>query len=173
VGNALVEAIKPYVRSTRRPGADAEIGGFGGVFDLKAAGYTDPLLVSGTDGVGTKLRIAIDAGIHDTVGTQSRRTVFFVSSDLVKNNTTNALFLPVWLVFTTGIDLVAMSVNDLVVQGAEPLYFLDYYGCGKLDITVAAEVVKGIAEGCKQAGCALIGGETAEMPGMYQAGAYR
>jgi phosphoribosylamine--glycine ligase/phosphoribosylformylglycinamidine cyclo-ligase len=137
-GNALVEAIKPYVRSTRRPGADGEIGGFGGIFDLKAAGYTDPLLVSGTDGVGTKLRIAIEAGVHDTVG----------------------------------IDLVAMSVNDLVVQGAEPLYFLDYYGCGKLDVAVAAGVVKGIAAGCQQAGCALIGGETAEMPGMYQPGDY-
>ena len=163
--------IKPYVRSTRRPGADAEIGGFGGVFDLKAAGYTDPLLVSGTDGVGTKLRIAIDAGIHDTVGTQPHRTVFSVSSDLGKKKCT--VCLSVWLVFTTGIDLVAMSVNDLVVRGAEPLYFLDYYGCGKLDITVAADVVKGIAQGCKQAGCALIGGETAEMPGMYQSGAYR
>ncbi|KAI0003777.1 aminoimidazole ribonucleotide synthetase [Russula compacta] len=137
-GNTLVERIKPHVRSTRRPGADAEIGGFGGVFDLKAAGYTDPLLVSGTDGVGTKLRIALDVGLHDTIG----------------------------------IDLVAMSVNDLVVQGAEPLYFLDYYGCGKLDVAVAAEVVKGIAVGCQQAGCALIGGETAEMPGMYQSGDY-
>ncbi|KAH9178618.1 aminoimidazole ribonucleotide synthetase [Lactarius sanguifluus] len=137
-GNALVEAIKPYVRATRRSGTNAEIGGFGGVFDLKAAGYADPLLVSGTDGVGTKLRIAIDAGIHDTVG----------------------------------IDLVAMSVNDLLVQGAEPLYFLDYYACGKLDVALAADVVKGIAQGCQQAGCALIGGETAEMPGMYPPGDY-
>ncbi|KAH9081557.1 aminoimidazole ribonucleotide synthetase [Lactarius deliciosus] len=137
-GNTLVEAIKPYLRATRRTGADAEIGGFGGVFDLKAAGYADPLLVSGTDGVGTKLRIAIDAGIHDTVG----------------------------------IDLVAMSVNDLLVQGAEPLYFLDYYACGKLDVALAADVVKGIAQGCQQAGCALIGGETAEMPGMYPPGDY-
>ncbi|KAF7347630.1 Phosphoribosylformylglycinamidine cyclo-ligase [Mycena venus] len=133
-GNSLVEAIKPYVRSTRRPGADGEIGGFGGVFDLKEAGYIDPVLISGTDGVGTKLRVAVDVGVHDLVG----------------------------------IDLVAMSVNDLLVQGAEPLYFLDYYGCSKLDVGVAAQVVKGIAEGCRQAGCALIGGETAEMPGMYK-----
>ncbi|KAG5647546.1 hypothetical protein DXG03_008899 [Asterophora parasitica] len=137
-GNDLVEVIKPYVRSTRRPGADAEIGGFGGVFDLKATGYRDPVLVSGTDGVGTKLRVAVDVGIHDLVG----------------------------------IDLVAMSVNDLLVQGAEPLYFLDYYGCGKLDVTVASQVVKGIADGCRRAGCALIGGETAEMPGMYSEGDY-
>ncbi|EIW86905.1 aminoimidazole ribonucleotide synthetase [Coniophora puteana RWD-64-598 SS2] len=142
-GNSLVDAIKPFVRSTRRPGADAEIGGFGGVFDLKAAGYTDPLLVSGTDGVGTKLRVALESGIHD----------------LVEMN-------------GTGIDLVAMSVNDLLVQGAEPLYFLDYYGCSKLDVAVATEVVRGIAEGCRRAGCALIGGETAEMPGMYQADDY-
>nr|GAT48423.1 phosphoribosylformylglycinamidine cyclo-ligase [Mycena chlorophos] len=137
-GNLLVETIKPFVRATRRPGADGEIGGFGGVFDLHAAGYIDPVLVSGTDGVGTKLRVAVDTGIHDFVG----------------------------------IDLVAMSVNDLLVQGAEPLYFLDYYGCSKLDIPIAADVIKGIAEGCKQAGCALIGGETAEMPGMYQEGDY-
>jgi len=132
-GNALVEAIKPLVRATRRPGADAEIGGFGGVFDPKAAGYRDPLLVAATDGVGTKLRVAIDTGILDTVG----------------------------------IDLVAMSVNDLVVQGAEPLIFLDYFATGRLDTAAAARVVAGIAEGCRQAGCALIGGETAEMPGMY------
>ncbi|KAF5385165.1 hypothetical protein D9615_001349 [Tricholomella constricta] len=118
-GNDLVEMIKPYVRSTRRPGADAEIGGFGGVFDLKATGYIDPILVSGTDGVGTKLRVAVDVGIHDLVG----------------------------------IDLVAMSVNDLLVQGAEPLYFLDYFGCGRLDVDVASQVVKGIADGCRQAGC--------------------
>ncbi|ESK98093.1 phosphoribosylformylglycinamidine cyclo-ligase [Moniliophthora roreri MCA 2997] len=137
-GNSLVEAIKPFVRATRRRGADAEIGGFGGVFDLKATGYKDPVLVSGTDGVGTKLRVAVDIGIHDTVG----------------------------------IDLVAMSVNDLLVQGAEPLYFLDYYGCSKLEVSVATQVIKGIAEGCRQANCALIGGETAEMPGMYQLGDY-
>ncbi|KAG7098990.1 hypothetical protein E1B28_000876 [Marasmius oreades] len=137
-GNAFVEAIKPLVRSTRRKGAEAEIGGFGGVFDLKAIGYKDPVLVSGTDGVGTKLRVASDVGIHDLVG----------------------------------IDLVAMSVNDLLVQGAEPLYFMDYYGCSKLDTAVASQVVKGIAEGCRQANCALIGGETAEMPGMYQLGDY-
>ncbi|EIN14031.1 aminoimidazole ribonucleotide synthetase [Punctularia strigosozonata HHB-11173 SS5] len=137
-GNSLVEQIKPFVRATRRSGADAEIGGFGGVFDLKATGYKDPVLVSGTDGVGTKLHVAISSGIHDTVG----------------------------------IDLVAMSVNDLIVQGAEPLYFLDYFGCSKLDVQVATEVVKGIAKGCQISGCALIGGETAEMPGMYQVGDY-
>ncbi|KAG9088486.1 hypothetical protein FRC07_012570, partial [Ceratobasidium sp. 392] len=139
-GNALVELIKPYTRSTRRPGADGSIGGFGGVFDLKAAelNMRDPLLVSGTDGVGTKLRVALDSGVHDTVG----------------------------------IDLVAMSVNDLVVQGAEPLYFLDYYGCSKLDVPIAAQVIKGIAAGCSEAGCALVGGETAEMPGMYHEGDY-
>ncbi len=133
-GNALVEAIKPLVRSTRRPGADAEIGGFGGLFDLKAAGYSDPVLVAATDGVGTKLRIAIETGILETVG----------------------------------IDLVAMCVNDLVVQGAEPLFFLDYFATGKLDPLSGARIVSGIAEGCRQAGAALIGGETAEMPGMYE-----
>jgi phosphoribosylformylglycinamidine cyclo-ligase len=137
-GNALVDAIKPLVRATRRPGADAEIGGFGGVFDLKATGYKDPVLVAATDGVGTKLKIAIQTGIHDTIG----------------------------------IDLVAMSVNDLVVQGAEPLFFLDYFACGHLAPQTGVDVVKGIAEGCVEAGCALIGGETAEMPGMYAEGDY-
>ena len=137
-GNAMVEKIKPLVRSTRRPGADGEIGGFGGLFDLKAAGFSDPVLVAANDGVGTKLKIAIDAGIHDTVG----------------------------------IDLVAMCVNDLVVQGAEPLFFLDYFATGKLDPEQGAAIVGGIAEGCRQAGCALIGGETAEMPGMYQGNDY-
>ncbi|WP_428697019.1 phosphoribosylformylglycinamidine cyclo-ligase [Stappia sp.] len=137
-GNALVTRIKPFVKATARPGADSEIGGFGGLFDLKAAGFSDPVLVAANDGVGTKLKIAIDSGAHATVG----------------------------------IDLVAMCVNDLVVQGAEPLFFLDYYACGALDIDVAADVVKGIAEGCRISGCALIGGETAEMPGMYRAGDY-
>ncbi|WP_274426813.1 phosphoribosylformylglycinamidine cyclo-ligase [Chelativorans sp. YIM 93263] len=132
-GNMLVEKIKPLVRSTRRPGADSEIGGFGGLFDLKAAGFSDPILVAANDGVGTKLKVAIEAGKHDTVG----------------------------------IDLVAMCVNDLVVQGAEPLFFLDYFATGKLDAEQGAAIVAGIAEGCRQAGCALIGGETAEMPGMY------
>jgi phosphoribosylformylglycinamidine cyclo-ligase len=132
-GNAMVEDIKPLVRATRRPGADAEIGGFGGLFDLKAAGFKDPILVAANDGVGTKVKIAIESGIHDSVG----------------------------------IDLVAMCVNDLIVQGAEPLFFLDYYATGKLVPKVGVDIVRGIAEGCKQAGCALIGGETAEMPGMY------
>ncbi|MGY5806252.1 phosphoribosylformylglycinamidine cyclo-ligase [Rhizobium sp. LEGMi198b] len=137
-GNLLVEKIKPAVRSTRRPGADGEIGGFGGLFDLKAAGFTDPVLVAANDGVGTKLKIAIDANYHDTVG----------------------------------IDLVAMCVNDLVVQGAEPLFFLDYFATGKLDPDQGAAIVGGIAAGCREAGCALIGGETAEMPGMYSDGDY-
>ena len=137
-GNALVRAIAPLVRATRRPGADAEIGGFGGFFDLKAAGYTDPLLVAANDGVGTKLKLAIESGRHNTVG----------------------------------IDLVAMCVNDLIVQGAEPLFFLDYFATGKLDTQVAAAVIAGIAEGCRISGCALIGGETAEMPGLYAPGDY-
>ncbi len=137
-GNALVERIKPLAKSTRRPGAEASLGGFGALFDLKAAGYDDPLLVTTTDGVGTKLKVAIETGIHDTVG----------------------------------IDLVAMCVNDLLAQGAEPLMFLDYYATGKLDVDAAAAVVAGIAEGCRQAGCALVGGETAEMPGMYAEGDY-
>jgi phosphoribosylaminoimidazole synthetase len=137
-GNALVERIKPLAKSTRRPGAEASLGGFGALFDLKAAGYDDPLLVTTTDGVGTKLKVAIETGIHDTVG----------------------------------IDLVAMCVNDLLAQGAEPLMFLDYYATGKLDVDAAATVVAGIAEGCRQAGCALVGGETAEMPGMYAGGDY-
>jgi phosphoribosylformylglycinamidine cyclo-ligase len=137
-GNALVKAIGPLARSTARPGADAELGGFGGFFDLKAAGYDDPLLVAANDGVGTKLKLAIELGDHAGVG----------------------------------IDLVAMCANDLVVQGAEPLFFLDYFATGKLDNAVAAEVVASIAEGCRRAGCALIGGETAEMPGMYAPGDY-
>src|SRR5690606_30751099 len=132
-GNALVEAIKPAVRSTRRPGADGEIGGFGGLFDLKAAGFKDPVLVAANDGVGTKLKIAIDTGRHDTIGQ----------------------------------DLVAMCVNDIIVQGAEPLFFLDYFATGQLDVEQGTAIVNGIAEGCRIAGCALIGGETAEMPGMY------
>src|SRR3954451_13208875 len=137
-GNALVRAIGPLARSTARPGAEAELGGFGGFFDLKAAGYSDPLVVAANDGVGTKLKLAIETGRHDGVG----------------------------------IDLVAMCANDLIVQGAEPLFFLDYYATGKLDNEVAAAVVASIAEGCRRAGCALIGGETAEMPGMYSAGDY-
>ena len=132
-GARMVELIKPLVRATRRRGADAEIGGFGGLFDLKAAGFSDPILVAANDGVGTKVKIAIESGIHDTVG----------------------------------VDLVAMCVNDLVVQGAEPLFFLDYYATGKLDPEIGAQIVTGIAAGCLEAGAALIGGETAEMPGLY------
>ena len=137
-GNALVKAISPLARSTARPGANAELGGFGGFFDLKAAGYSDPLLVAANDGVGTKLKLAIETGMHEGVG----------------------------------IDLVAMCANDLIVQGAEPLFFLDYYATGKLDAQVAGAVVASIARGCQQAGCALIGGETAEMPDMYASGDY-
>jgi phosphoribosylaminoimidazole synthetase len=137
-GAALVERIKPLAKSTRRAGSEPSLGGFGALFDLKAAGYDDPLLVTTTDGVGTKLKVAIEAGLHDTVG----------------------------------IDLVGMCVNDLLAQGAEPLMFLDYYATGKLDVEAAAAVVAGIAEGCRQAGCALVGGETAEMPGMYSGGDY-
>jgi len=137
-GNALVKAIAPLAKSTSRPGADVQLGGFGGFFDVKAAGYNDPLLVAANDGVGTKLKLAIELGRHDGVG----------------------------------IDLVAMCANDLIVQGAEPLFFLDYFATGKLDNDVASGVVASIAEGCRQAGCALIGGETAEMPGMYAKGDY-
>ena len=133
-GDALIDRIKPLAKSTRRPGADVALGGFGGAFDLKAAGFKDPVLISGTDGVGTKLRIAIDTDVLDTVG----------------------------------IDLVAMCVNDVLAQGAAPLYFLDYFATGHLDADRAIEVISGIAEGCRQSDCALIGGETAEMPGMYE-----
>lgn len=137
-GNALVEAIKGAARSTARPGADAALGGFGALFDLKAAGFSDPILVTTTDGVGTKLKIAAEARHHSTIG----------------------------------VDLVAMCVNDLIVQGAAPLLFLDYFATGALVVDVAADVVHGIAEGCRQAGCALVGGETAEMPGLYGDGDY-
>ncbi|MEZ5786832.1 MAG: phosphoribosylformylglycinamidine cyclo-ligase [Xanthobacteraceae bacterium] len=137
-GNRMVELIKPLVRATARPGADAELGGFGGLFDLSRAGFKDPVLIAATDGVGTKVKLAIETGRHDTIG----------------------------------IDLVAMSVNDLVVQGAEPLFFLDYFACGRLDPKTGSRIVAGVAEGCRQARCALIGGETAEMPGVYAAGDY-
>jgi phosphoribosylformylglycinamidine cyclo-ligase len=137
-GNALVEAIKPLAKATARTGSEAGLGGFGAFFDLRAAGYQDPILVATTDGVGTKLKIAIEANLHDTIG----------------------------------IDLVAMCVNDLVVQGAEPLLFLDYFASGKLDVAQGRAIIAGIADGCRQAGCALVGGETAEMPGMYAGGDY-
>jgi len=137
-GNELVHKIKDHVNNTKRPGVMGNLGGFGALFDLSALNYNEPVLVSGTDGVGTKLKLAIESGKHDSIG----------------------------------IDLVAMCVNDLIVQGAEPLFFLDYYACSKLDVEIAADVVKGIAEGCKLAGCALVGGETAEMPGIYQTGDY-
>ena len=137
-GDALVEKIMPFAKATARAGAAAALGGFGGLFDLKAAGFTDPILVASNDGVGTKVKIAAETGLHGTIG----------------------------------IDLVAMCVNDVVVQGAEPLFFLDYFASGKLDTGVAARVIEGIAEGCRQAGAALIGGETAEMPGMYAPGEY-
>ena len=137
-GNELVNRIKPFAKATTRLGANSDLGGFGALFDLKKCNFRDPVLVSSTDGVGTKLKVAIDSNDHATIG----------------------------------IDLVAMSVNDLVVQGAEPLFFLDYFACSKLDVDVASKVIEGIAEGCKQAGCALIGGETAEMPGMYKEGDY-
>ena len=137
-GDALVDAIKPLARATERAGVMGGLGGFGALFDLRAAGFVDPVLVSGTDGVGTKLKIAIETGIHDTVG----------------------------------VDLVGMCVNDLVVQGAEPLFFLDYFATGKLDPRQAREVIAGIASGCNEAGCALVGGETAEMPGLYRDGDY-
>lgn len=137
-GEALVERIKPLAKATRRPGTDAALGGFGALFDLSAMGYADPLLVTTTDGVGTKLKVAAETGLHRTVG----------------------------------VDLVAMCVNDLLAQGAEPLLFLDYFATGKLDVDLAVTVVAGIAEGCRDAGAALVGGETAEMPGMYGAGDY-
>src|SRR6202047_2167928 len=137
-GIRLAALIKPLVRATARAGANAEIGGFGGLFDLKAAGFTDAILVAATDGVGTKVKIAIETSRHDTIG----------------------------------IDLVAMSVNDLLVQGAEPLFFLDYFACGKLAPAIGAAVVKGVAAACRESGCALIGGETAEMPGVYQGNDY-
>jgi phosphoribosylaminoimidazole synthetase len=142
-GNSLVQRIKPFVKATRRPGADGEIGGFGGLFDLKAAGYQDAVLVAGIDGIGTKIKVAQAIKKYDTVGSTLSNV-----ADL-------------------GIDLVAMNVNDVLVQGAEPLFFLDYYACGKLNVDDAASFVKGVADGCIEAGCALLGGETAEMPSLY------
>ena len=135
-GNRIVDRIRPLARATRRPGASAELGGFGGLFDLRAAGFVDPILVAANDGVGTKLKIAAESGVYDTIG----------------------------------IDLVAMCVNDIVVQGAEPLFFLDYFASGKLDEDVVSAILRGVAEGCAESGCALIGGETAEMPGVYASG---
>ena len=137
-GDALVDKVKPLAAATRRPGAEPALGGFGGVFDLKAAGFEDPLLIAGTDGVGTKLEVAAAVGQHDTIGR----------------------------------DLVAMCVNDVLAQGAEPLFFLDYFATGRLEPDVAADIVAGVAAGCREAGCALVGGETAEMPGLYGAGRY-
>src|ERR1043166_4274090 len=137
-GNSLVRAIAPLARATARPGADAELGGFGGFFDPRAAGYADPLLVAANDGVGTKLKLAIETGRHEGIG----------------------------------IDLVAMCVNDLIVQGAEPLFFLDYYASGRLEVETGLKIIAGIADGCRMAGCALIGGETAEMPGLYRESDY-
>ncbi|MGH9810601.1 MAG: phosphoribosylformylglycinamidine cyclo-ligase, partial [Terriglobia bacterium] len=138
VGNRIVDRIRPFARATRRSGTGAELGGFGGLFDLKAAGFVDPILVAANDGVGTKLKIAIESGSYETIG----------------------------------VDLVAMCVNDIVVQGAEPLFFLDYFATGKLDLGVAETVIGSVAKGCEEAGCALIGGETAEMPGLYAPGDY-
>jgi phosphoribosylamine--glycine ligase/phosphoribosylformylglycinamidine cyclo-ligase len=144
-GNSLVQRIKPFVKATRRPGANGEIGGFGGLFDLRAAGFKDPVLVAGIDGIGTKIRVAQAVKRYDTIGTH----VNWMPSNF------------------TGIDLVAMNVNDVLVQGAEPLFFLDYFACGKLNVDDAASFVKGVADACVISGCALLGGETAEMPSLY------
>src|SRR5271169_3153773 len=143
-GNSLVQRIKPLVKQTRRTGADGEIGGFGGLFDLKAAGFHDPVLVAGIDGIGTKIKVAQAVKKYDTIGMVRYRFLLIV-----------------------GIDLVAMNVNDVLVQGAEPLFFLDYYACGKLEVDNAVAFVKGVADACIQAGCTLLGGETAEMPSLY------
>lgn len=155
-GNELVNRIKPIVKATKRIGSDSVIGGFGGLFDLKAAGFKDPIIVSGTDGVGTKLKIAQNYGKHDTIGEALSLLSFWECGADSR---------------CSGIDLVAMSVNDLIVQGAEPLFFLDYFACGALDIDTATAVVKGVAAGCIESGCALVGGETAEMPSLYAGGA--